>query len=199
MNPHIKSIRPCVFLVMAVMFVVACRVDVSVPYYEDGPLEIQFPNFTADQFISMQSYEDTEKGIQYTKYHSKGEQPNLVIAREYSRSAYDDLQKGRKEVCPPDFMPGLPKEILTVPSHTEVLNDTSFLFGTLWYEFEHGHTQRKKVYGKIGWQGSIISPKAITYIHFWQEAESKSPDSLVLWGLDMRNEVVIGFKEGLGD
>jgi len=194
-NPLSKSIWPGIIIAGAILFVFSCRADISTPYFEDGPLEVHFPNLQGDEFQSMKSFEDKESGSKYTKYLSKGKKPNLAIAKQYTSSAYDDIQVGRREVCPPDFMPGIPKEILTVPSHTEVLNDTSFLLGTLWYEFEHGHIPRKRISGKIGWQATIISPESAIYIYFWQEIESISADSLLNWGLEMREEVVIGFKD----
>ena len=196
MNPLSKSICPGILLVVAAMLFVACTADVPAPYFEDGPLVVHFPNFSADQFKSMKIFEDKEKGIQYSKYLSKGEQPNLVIAREYSRSVYDNLQEGRREVCPPDFLPGLPKKVMTVPTHTEVLNDTSFLLGSMWFGLEEGHIPGERISGTIGWKASLINPETAIYIHFWQEIESISPDSLLLWSLKMREEVVFRYKEG---
>lgn len=195
MKPLIKSNNRYIIFCLALIFVVSCREDVSAPSFEDETLAIYFPNLQGEQFRSMNRFEGKEFDRKYTKYLSKGDKPNLVITKEFTRFDYEQLQMGRRDVCPPDFLSSFAKEVIAVPTHTELLNDTTFLLGSLWYESSEISKNNFKTNGSIGWQASILQPSSTTYINLWHESSDITLDSLMNWSLKMREGIIITLVE----
>lgn len=185
---------------LAILFF-SCKREVSAPSYDDGSISVSFPKMQKDFFRLVKNSFDKKTGIQYTEYMPIGGHPNFVIAKESNHFVYSQLQKGIRSVCPPGIITGNNKKFKTFPTHTEVLNDTTFLLGQMWFEYDGTDKLETNVKGSNGWVASIIRPQSVIFVNIWFEDRSIHVDSLLFWSLSVREELIVDFPDfslGLG-
>jgi hypothetical protein len=197
----LKSITNYIHLGLLVTIFISCNENDPSVFFSDKSISIQFLNLRTNQFRSMKSSNVKGIDLRTYKYLSKGEQPNIAIAIENNGSPYEKLQKGQREIFFFDFIPDFFEEIFSLPTHTEVLNDTTFLLGQMWFEYDGTDKLEPNVKGSNGWVASIIRPQTVIYVNIWFEDRSIHVDSLLFWSLSVREELIVDFPDfslGLG-
>lgn len=184
----------CIAVLVPIIFM-SCKREVSVPYYDDGSIFISFPNIQKEFFKSVGSSFDEKTGIEFTEYKPIDDHPHFVIAKESNPNVYDQLQKGIRPECPLEFMVGYNENITSLPTHTEVLNDTTFLLGQMWCKFDKNDRLQKELFGPNGWMATIIRPQSVIYINIFHNNRIIQTDSLLFWSLSIREELKVDFPD----
>lgn len=178
--------------VLLVFHLHGCQPETSSVSYEKDGLHIQFSELTNDKFRKMRGFADPDYSLIQQSYSSRSKVPHLSITRVRDSEAFELLQTGKREVCTPDFIPGYSDSYRTLPTHTEILNDTTFLLGSLWYSSSDDVVlENINLEDGFGWQASILQPSFTTYINLWHDDQNISLDSLLIWSNIMREGIII--------
>ena len=181
------------FLLLMITLILSCNPEVQTPGFHKDGLSIVFNDENWSDF-HVSSKKTDESRISQIAYSAFSNNVFVSITQVEGLYIYENLQKGNRMYCPPEILQAFPKDFRMIPSYTEVLNDTTYLIGSIWSVNMDRDEEALpfRAEDTYGWHFALLNPKLTTFIDIWKmNRNSISIDSLFNQTYYLRNQFTI--------